>query len=856
VRPVEQSVVSRERDPLAGGGGRLPVAALAEAALVKSNRELRMLSDCRRALARAQDEQQLLADICRILAGPGGYRLAWLGLAEERPGRPVRIAAQAGEGEGYLARLRVSWSDDEWGQGPTGRAIRERMAQLCRHIDTEPGYAPWREEARREGYRSSAALPLVLDDERVGALNVYSDRPDAFDCGELAFLQELTADLAFGLKTLRAHAQTTIQQRQLERLARIVRVHSAINAAVIGMRDRDELLQEACRVATEIGGYCGAAIWVIDGTGRWAWMKYRSGEMVRDSETLQRLELGDGSAADPSVAGRALRTGRVVVCADIARDTAAPVAARELLLTRGIRSLTAIPLIVEGKRAAVMTLCGREVASEDEDEPVRLLENIAASLCFALHSLEKADAAQYLASFDALTGLAKRELFCERLDRQLSAIGQPAAQESEPPPGGWPLVITLDVRGLGSLNTLYGRRFGDLLLQGLVARLKRYAGGDERLGYLGAGTFVLLEHGAGSPIEGPPWVVDGTLLAQPFEIEGREICLAVSCGAAEYSGEIVCGTILLQRAEAALKHAKESGERYLHYRPQMSRETARRVVLEHKLRHALDAQQFVLHYQPQIDLASGRIDSVEALLRWRDPTEGLLPPARFLPALESSGMIVPLGNWALLEAVEDLERWRHAGCAPMRVGVNVSALQLAQREFLRGLLGLAERLAPYEGFGLDIEITETTLFKDLAGMSEKLRELRKAGIRVALDDFGTGYSSLSLLSKLPVDVLKIDRSFVIGLPEDPASVTLVASIVELASAFDLITVAEGVESEQQLAALRGLRCSHSQGYLHSAPVPARELERMLSRAQAARANPALARSVRPAGAGAAAVRGR
>ena len=151
MRPVEESVVSRECEPQAGSGRHFPGTQALEAALAKSNRELGMLIDCKRALARAQDERQLLADICRILAGPGGYRLAWLGFAEEQPGRPVRVAAQAGGGAGYLGRLRVSWSDDERGRGPTGRAIRERTAQLCRHIDTDPGYSPWREEAHREG---------------------------------------------------------------------------------------------------------------------------------------------------------------------------------------------------------------------------------------------------------------------------------------------------------------------------------------------------------------------------------------------------------------------------------------------------------------------------------------------------------------------------------------------------------------------------------------------------------------------------------------------------------------------------------------------------------------------------------
>ncbi len=825
VTAADESFASSGRETQPDSGRPFPRALLPdtncpEAALAKANRELRMLIDCKRSLACAQDESQLLTAICRILVGPGGYRLAWFGFADGEPDYAVRIAARAGHDSGYLERLHVSWNDGERGRGPTGRAIRERKAQVCRRIDADPDFSPWREAAHREGYGSSVALPVLLDSQCLGALSIYAARADAFDQSELALLMELAADLAFGLNALHARAQIHRQRQQLERLAKIVRIHSGINSAVIRIRNRDELLQEACRVAVDVGNFFGAVVWVVDGTGRWAWMKYRAGAEVRDSETLQRLEIGDGATPDPSLSGRALRTGKVMMCTDLAGGDG-PVAGRDRLLARGIRSLIALPLIVEGKRIAVLTLTAREATPDGDGELVRLLENIAASLSFALQSLESADAAQYLASFDPLTGLAKRALFCERLDKQLKSPrdGSPAARA---------MVIAFDVRGLGSINTLHGQRVGDLLLQRLVERLKRHVGGDERIGYLGAGTFVLLERVADPVTETPQLALDAALLEEPFEIEGRQIRLAVSCGAAEHSLEVASGAILVQRAEAALKRAKESGEHFLNYRPEMSRETVRRVVLEHKLRTALEEQQFVMHYQPQIDLASGRIDAAEALLRWRDPTLGLVLPGRFLAVLESSGMIVPLGNWALLKAVEDLESWHRGGCAPMRVGVNVSAQQLKQREFLHGLLGLAERLAPLVGFGLDIEITETTLLQDLEGTSAKLRELRKAGIRVALDDFGTGYSSLGLLSKLPVDVLKIDRSFVRGLPEDAASVTLVVSIVELASAFSLITVAEGVETAAQLAALRALRCSHSQGFLHSAAVPALELAQMLT----------------------------
>ncbi len=189
VRPVEKSGVSPERVSPAGSRPFLPPALLpnticAEAALAKANRELRMLIDCKRSLARAQDESQLLAEICRTLVGPGGYRLAWVGLAGAQPDCAVRVAAHAGHHSGYIEGLRVSWNDDARGRGPAGRAIRERKVQACRHIDTDPDFSPWREQAHREGYRSCIGLPLLLDGECIGALTIYADHPDAFDDGE------------------------------------------------------------------------------------------------------------------------------------------------------------------------------------------------------------------------------------------------------------------------------------------------------------------------------------------------------------------------------------------------------------------------------------------------------------------------------------------------------------------------------------------------------------------------------------------------------------------------------------------------------------------------------------------------
>ena len=829
--PVEDSFVSPGRESLADSGRPFPRVLLPdtncpEAALAKANRELRMLIDCKRSRARAEEESALLEEICRTLVGPGGYRLAWVGFAGGEPDRTVPVVAQAGHESGYVERLRVSWSDDEHGHGPTGRAIRQRSVQVCRQIDSDPDFRPWRDEAHRQGYRSSIALPLLLDGECIGALSIYADHPDAFDASEVALLEELAADLAFGLKALRTQAEKCRQQRQIARLAQMVRMQSAMNSAIFHIRDRDALLREACRVATALGGFFSAAVWDVAGSGHWAWLKYRAGAVISDNETLQRIEVGRGTGPDPSLAGRALRTGKVTVCADITRAEV-PIAARARLLAHGIRCLIALPLIVDEKRVAALTLAAQDSAAAEDGELLQLLEDMTVSLSFALRSFEHAEAAQYLARYDALTGLAKRALFGERLGGDLK-LGDDASSEAGL------AVMAFDIRGLGSLNATYGQRVGDLALQNLAERLKRHCGGDDRLGYLGAGTFVLIEGRAEFVLDDAQIALDAAVFDEPFDLEGREIRLSVSYGAARHPQDGTTGALLVQHAEAALKRAKESGEHCLHFQPEMSRETTARVALEGKLRTAIAQQQFVLHYQPQINLSTGEIEAVEALLRWRDGGEQPVLPGRFLPILEATGMIVPVGSWTLLKALEDLEGWFRAGYRPMRVAVNVSAVQLKQREFVHGLLGLARRLAPLAGFGLDIEITETTLLQDLEGTSRKLRELRQAGIRIALDDFGTGFSSLGLLSKLPVDVLKIDRSFVAGLPDDQASVTLVASIVELASAFDLVTVAEGVETAEQLAALRALRCRQSQGFFHSVPVPASELERMLTRRGGAR----------------------
>jgi EAL domain-containing protein (putative c-di-GMP-specific phosphodiesterase class I)/GAF domain-containing protein len=255
---------------------------------------------------------------------------------------------------------------------------------------------------------------------------------------------------------------------------------------------------------------------------------------------------------------------------------------------------------------------------------------------------------------------------------------------------------------------------------------------------------------------------------------------------------------------------------------------AERLALEGKLRQAMEQQQFEVYYQPQVHIETGRVESLEALLRWNSPEHGILEPAHFLPALESSRLIIGVGGWVLRRAAQDCERWRRLGSPPLRIAVNVSALQVQRRGFVDEVLGVVEsELTDPAHYGIDLEITETMLLHDMERANSRLTRLRAGGVRIALDDFGTGCSSLSLLSHLPADLLKIDRGFVRGLPRDRASVTLTRSIVGLASEFGLRAVAEGVETPEQLELLRAMKCDYSQGYVHCPPVAAPEIDVIL-----------------------------
>ena len=321
-----------------------------------------------------------------------------------------------------------------------------------------------------------------------------------------------------------------------------------------------------------------------------------------------------------------------------------------------------------------------------------------------------------------------------------------------------------------------------------------------------------------------------TLLEHPFHLGGHTAFrIAAKTGIALFPDDGADAETVFRNAEAALKTAKKSGDRYLFHTKKMTEAVAAKLTLENQLRQAIDNEEFVLHYQPKMNLTSGRVAGAEALIRWNDPRTGLVPPGKFIPVLEETGLISEVGRWALRKAIEDYLRWRAAGLKAVRIAVNVSPLQLRNPGFvaeIEGKIGIGALAAE----GLELEITESMIMEDLKHSVSSLRAIREMGVHVTIDDFGTGFSSLGYLSKLPVDTLKIDRSFVVEMTADPEGLALVSTIVNLAHALKLKTVAEGVETEEQTSLLRLLSCDEVQGFLFSKPVPADIFEaRFLSR---------------------------
>jgi diguanylate cyclase (GGDEF)-like protein/PAS domain S-box-containing protein len=687
-------------------------------------------------------------------------------------------------------------------------AIGERIDRLLREESALPRADFATKFASGDAIAPFEALFHRKDGERVPVSVTVKGLYDA--AGTLVGVTRIARDVG----------ERKAAQARIARMNRGYEILRAINAAIVRIRDRSELLEEACRIAVAQGGF------------RMAWVGLVG--IARDDPVVVLAHAGDergflsrvrfildrNAPGERSVAVAAIVDNRTAVDNDIESNHGLG-DIRDECLARGYRAAAALPLRVDGKPIGALVVYAPRPDFFTQDE-IKLLEEFAADVALGMAFVDKSKQAEYLAYNDPLTGLPNRVRFLERIAMHANDTPHGIAEFG---------VMLLDLDRFRSINDTHGPAAGDEALRTVAKRLHTAAPGAEPPARIGADAFGLLLTGlrdGAQAAQAAERVLTQTFNA-PVTFEGVSFRLSAKAGIALHPAHGRDAGTLFRNAEAAREMATASPEPFLIYAADMHAEMSLWLATANRLRCGVEEKQFVVHYQPKVDAVTRTMVSAEALLRWNDPENGLVSTQQFVALLEETGLIVDTGRFVLLRVLEDIARWRAKGLAPPRIAVNVSAVQL-RREGFFGELADVVSAAGGRAAGVDVEITESALLSDIADTIHKLKKIRKLGVEIAIDDFGTGYSSLNYLARLPVSTLKIDRSFLIDLPGNAEGLTIVSSIISLAHALHFKVVAEGVETEAQARLLRDLSCDQMQGFLFHGALTTDRFEALIPRA--------------------------
>ena len=533
----------------------------------------------------------------------------------------------------------------------------------------------------------------------------------------------------------------------------------------------------------------------------------------------------DGVRVGPKVGscGTAVYRREPVIVADIAQDPLWE-EFRELAATHGYRSCWSTPILShQGAVLGTFALYSTTVREPTAVE-TRVIDAATRIAGIAIERKQSEDRIHFLANHDALTGLPNRALLKDRLSQALLY-----AQRYD----RWVTVVFVDLDNFKIVNDSLGHSAGDELLKTVASRMVGCVRASDTVVRLGGDEFVVLL------LDQPksPDIISETVqklraaIAEPVNVGAHDLRVTSSIGIANYPNDGIDADVLMANADAAMYRAKEIGrDNFQFYTPAFNTKAHEKFLLQEELRKAVVNSEFVLLYQPQVDLRSGQIFAVEALIRWKHPTLGMVPPIKFIPIAEETGLIVPIGDWVLHEACRQNKAWQDAGLPHIAVGVNVSARQFREKKLIAHVVS-ALTDSGLEARYLELELTESLIMQDVEQAVETMKELQNLGVHLSIDDFGTGYSSLSALKTFPVARLKIDRSFISDLPTNENDRAVAGAVISLGQKLNLRVIAEGVETDDQVAFLRENNCDEMQGYHFSKPVTVQAIEDLLKAAK-------------------------
>ena len=580
------------------------------------------------------------------------------------------------------------------------------------------------------------------------------------------------------------------------------------------MRLEDVLDHLTRLIESQLTGICGSIL-LLDNEG----LHLRHGAAPSLPAAYTRAI--DGVRIGPNVGscGSAAYRREAVVVADIMTD---PLWRdyRELAAAHDLRSCWSTPILShQGAVLGTFAMYSRQVREPGAAE-MRLIEVATRFAGIAIERKQAEDRIQFMANHDALTGLPNRTLLKDRLTQAMLH-----AQRHD----CWVTVVFIDLDNFKFVNDSLGHNAGDELLKIVAGRMVNRVRTIDTVVRLGGDEFVILLFDQPKNVD----IITATLqkiraaIAEPIRIAGRDFQITSSIGLANYPNDGAEADMLLANADAAMYRAKEIGrDNFQFYTPELNLRVHEKFLLQEELRNAIARSEFALLYQPQVDLRTGRIFAVEALIRWLHPTLGMMSPNKFIPIAEETGLIVPIGDWALREACRQNKAWQETGLPPMAICVNVSARQFMERNWV-GRVADALRESGLEARYLELELTESLIMQDAEQAVETMKELQILGVQLSIDDFGTGYSSLSALKRFPVGRLKIDKSFIDDLPDDENDRAVASAVISLGQKLNLRVIAEGVETEAQAAFLRENNCDEMQGYFFSKPLPAAGIEELI-----------------------------